>query len=254
VDAEWDFINAAKGKSTRDAFLMFLSDSAVTFGAAPRKGKKHLEKQGTDDSWLYWEPDYSDISASGDFGFNTGPWEVRKNRAADEAVAYGQFVTVWKKENGTWKVAIDIGIAHHRPEQKSAWKSSAISLKQLNAPTRSIFQRVVAEEQKFIKEYAAKGVAAYQPCLSTEARVLRHQHHPMGPADISKITSPKAKEYRFMDGEISAMGDLAYVYGQVLVEVQENGTSKMVEGNYMRIWKKEDGKNWKIVVDVLTYL
>jgi ketosteroid isomerase-like protein len=254
VDAEWAFIKMAKEKNTRDAFISFLADSAVTFAAAPRIGKKHLEKQSDDASWLYWEPEYSDIAASGDFGFNAGPWELRENRSSEQAVAYGHFITVWKKVDGIWKAAIDIGIAHTKPELKEPWTTSSMPLKNVQATSKSILQRVVAEEQKFLKEYASKKLVAYSAFLSDEARIYRHQHQPSSGKDIVKIETPRAIDYKYVDGEISSSGDLAYVYGQALVEVLEEGKRRTVEGNYMRIWKKEDGKNWKIVVDVLRYL
>jgi len=253
VDAEWAFINMAREKNTRDAFITFLADSAVTFGAAPRKGKTHLEKQSVDETWLYWEPEYSDIDASGNFGFNTGPWEFRKSRSSGEALAYGHFISVWQKENGAWRVIIDIGIAHTKPEEKKPWSTSSMQLKNLQGVSKSPMQRVIAEEQKFLKEYSAKRVAAYPGFLSSEARIFRHQFQPLSSAEYA-VETPRAKDFRFMDGNISPSGDLAFVYGQALIEILDNGKPKSLEGNYLRIWKKEDGKNWKIVVDVLSYL
>src|SRR5690349_728620 len=112
IDAEWSFINVAKEKNTRDAFIESLADDAVTFGQDIQKGKDYLKAQQPNESWLYWQPVYSVIAASGDFGFNTGPWEFRAKRTDEKPVAFGQFVTVWKKVNGEWKAAIDIGISH----------------------------------------------------------------------------------------------------------------------------------------------
>jgi ketosteroid isomerase-like protein len=254
VEAEWAFINMAKERNTRDAFLTFLSDSAVTFGAAARIGKSHLEKQSADETWLYWEPVYSDISAAGDFGYNTGPWELRKDRKSEEAVAFGQFTTVWKKQNGQWKALIDIGVTHTRPERKEAWSTSSVPLKNIQAVSKSMMQKVIAEEQRFIKEYHSKKTNSYPHHLSHEARLYRHQHHPVQAKDVVTANVPHASAYKFLDGQIASSGDLAYVYGQAMIELDQDGKVKVVEGNYMRIWKKEDGKNWKIVLDVLTYL
>lgn len=254
VDAEWAFIRMAKERNTSDAFYAFLADSAVTFGAEPRIGKKHLVGQAINETWLYWEPVFTDISASGDFGFNTGPWELRENRTSPEAVAFGRFTSVWKKENGQWKVAIDMGIAHPKPIIKDSLVSSSIKLKNISGVAKSLFQKVIAEEQKFIREYATKNISAYAHTLSNEARVYRHQHLPLHGKDILKSNVSRATAFRFIDGEIASSGDLAYVYGKALIEIKEDNGSKKIDSHYMRIWKKEDGKNWKIVLDVLSYL
>lgn len=98
VQAELDFIRMAAEKNTRDAFLAFLADDAVTFGPqGVRIGKEHLRKQKADSSWLWWTPVFTDIASDGSFGFNTGPWEYRVNRQDEKPVATGHFVTVWEK-------------------------------------------------------------------------------------------------------------------------------------------------------------
>jgi ketosteroid isomerase-like protein len=254
IEAEYAFSNSAKQTNTRDAFIAFLADSAITFGEHPRKGKKHLEKQAADPSWLFWKPIYSDIASSGDFGFNTGPWELRKDRTG-EPVAYGQFISVWKKERGQWKAAIDIGVSHAKPSaQNDSLKTASLKLKNLQVVSKTPMQRIIAEEQKFIRDFSAKKGAAYASVLSAEARVFRHQHFPFLGKEILTAKAYHPIAYKFVDGELAPSGDMAYVYGKALVEVIDNGKKKKVDGNYMRIWKKEDGKTWKIVIDVVTYL
>ena len=55
-----------------------------------------------------------------------------------------------------------------------------------------------------------------------------------------------------MGGDISKAGDLAYVYGRTSFDVTKDGVTQKRNGTYMRFWKKEDGKNWKIVLDLVT--
>ncbi len=132
VDAERAFIRYAKEKNTRDAFIAFLADDAVTAaqGQGPRVGKKYLEDQKPNESYLHWELAFSDIASSGDFGFNTGPWEFREKKTDEKAVAFGQFVSAWKKDkDGKWKVIIDIGITHEEPKTPTTWTASSVKLK-----------------------------------------------------------------------------------------------------------------------------
>ncbi len=89
-----------------------MSDSGFIFQAGPVLGKKFWQEaeQGTD--LLTWEPIFADISSSGDLGYTTGPWEFRTKRDDTNPVAGGYYVSVWKKENNNWKVALDIGISY----------------------------------------------------------------------------------------------------------------------------------------------
>jgi ketosteroid isomerase-like protein len=252
LQAEYAFADAAKNSGTPAAFIQFLSDDAITFGQDLRVGTSHYQSQKNDGSWLSWEPVYSDISASGDFGFNTGPWELREKNSDPAPVAYGQFLSIWKRMNGEWKVVLDVGVSHEKPASKDSLEISKIDLRKNPAGVPSVMQRVVAEEQKFIQHYNSKKVHAFHSTLSSEARVLRHNTFPKKASELGHSEAPAA--YRYLGGDISASGDMAYVYGKALIDVVEKGVRKPVDANYVRVWKKEDGKTWKIVADVITYL
>ena len=63
---------------------------------------------------LNWAPEFADIAVSGDLGYTTGPWEFRRS-PKDAPVAFGHYVTLWRKQNnGAWKVEVDIGIGHDK--------------------------------------------------------------------------------------------------------------------------------------------
>lgn len=259
VNAERSFAGMAKEKNTRDAFLAFLAEDAITSapGQGPRTGKQHLQNQQANESWLWWEPEYSDIASSGDFGFNTGPWEFRQNKTDGKAVAYGHFVSIWKKNGeGEWKVAVDIGIGYPGPGEKKSIKTSAIKLsrpKQKQAvDTNTLFE----EEKKFIEALTLKGNSAFEGIRSSEARFYRAGHTPYTTSqEVEQLLKQPAPDvtYTFMDGGVSSSNDLAYVYGKVSIrQKKEDGSVQTRTGSYMRFWKKEDGKHWKIVLDLLT--
>lgn len=246
VDAEWTFINIAKEKNTRDAFIASLSDDAVTFGQNIQKGKDYLIAQQPNESWLYWEPVYSVIAASGDFGFNTGPWEFRVKRTDEKAVAFGQFVTVWEKVNGEWKAAIDIGISHDAPVNKEAWKTSLAK----STPSKSIENKndVLALEKEFQNDLAKNGISVYKKFLSPEARLYRHKQQPListQQVESYLNASPDNVSFTSVDGEIASTGDLAFIYGKAVVHEKVDRNSF-----FMRIWRKENDR-WKIVLDLV---
>lgn len=258
VNAERAFSQMAKEKNTRDAFITFFNDDVITSapGNGPRKGKKYLEEQAPNEGWLHWYPVYSDIAASGDFGYNTGPWEFRAKRTDETPVAFGEFVSIWKKNaQGEWKVAVDIGISHGAPKSTPSLATSAIRLKPSKRASKTGKDELLEIERKFIGDLAQRGNTAYEKQLSNEARLYRPGREPITTqSDVQQFLSKQQSKvtYTFVDGEVASSKDLAYVYGEATVELVVNGVTKTRQCSYMRFWKKEDGKNWKIVLDLLS--
>jgi ketosteroid isomerase-like protein len=257
ANVERAFSAMAKEKNTRDAFLFYFADSAVSSapGEGPRVGKKHLEAQQPNETWLYWYPVYSDISASRDFGFNTGPWEFRQKKTDEKPVAFGEFVSMWKKNaRGEWKVAVDIGIGHGPITTPVTMLSkSAIPLKKVKVPSSK--NDILSAEKNFIEAFRSSGKTAYEKLLSTEIRLYRPGNEPIvGLSNVNEALSNGLQNlsYSPMGGDISSAGDLAFVYGKASFDVARDGTTQKRKGSYMRFWKKEDGKNWKIVLDLVT--
>ena len=58
-------------------------------------------QQGT----LLWKPEEAEVAASGDMGYTWGSYESH-SKTAQSKVSYGTYVTVWKKQDGQWKVVL----------------------------------------------------------------------------------------------------------------------------------------------------
>ena len=55
-----------------------------------------------------WEPIFADVAADGSLGFTYGDWNTT-NLSTDSVTSMGRYLTVWKKQDGVWKVTADIG-------------------------------------------------------------------------------------------------------------------------------------------------
>jgi ketosteroid isomerase-like protein len=55
---------------------------------------------------LLWEPTEAVVSQSGDLAYTLGRYQVVDG---DSVIGTGNYVTVWTKEDGEWRVAVDIG-------------------------------------------------------------------------------------------------------------------------------------------------
>jgi ketosteroid isomerase-like protein len=110
-------------------------------------------------------------------------------------------------------------------------------------------------EKAFIEKYAREGNIAYNNLLAAEAKFYRAGSLPLTTREkieaLLKEQTEK-KTYAFMGGDMATSGDLAYVYGKATFEIMKDGQPQTHNGSYMRFYKKEDGQNWKIVLDLLT--
>ena len=109
-------------------------------------------------------------------------------------------------------------------------------------------------EEQFIVAQNEKGWAAYPAFITTDCRIYRPGSTPF--ADNEKreqLFSDKDKTFSFekTDAAVSSSGDLGYVYGKAKIGITKDGNSRTLNGNYLRIWKKQDGVDWKIVLDLV---
>jgi ketosteroid isomerase-like protein len=95
-------------KKGPDAFASYLTEDARLLRAdiEPAVGKNAAmnvvsARQGT----LSWVPVTSDIASSGDLGYTYGTFDLKSGGAL---VEHGSYVRVWKKQDGKWKVVMDV--------------------------------------------------------------------------------------------------------------------------------------------------
>jgi ketosteroid isomerase-like protein len=252
LDAEIDFAAMAKEKNTRDAFLTFLSEHAITFGKDIQVGLRHYEAQVPNSSLLIWKPEFGDISASGDFGYDFGPWKLFTERTDTRPVGFGHFISIWNKNhNGQWKNMLDIGISHPEGNDSVTAKTS------INKPRKvkkGDFHSVTEIEEEFIQDFSANGDSAYYAVASEELKLFRNGKLPiMSAPEIDEFFKADNADidYVIVGGAIAKSKDLAYVYGRATIKNSKDGHITTNEGFYLRVWKKEDGRHWKIVLDVL---
>ena len=117
VEAERSFSAMSAAQGISRAFLTYFADDAIGFRPTPIKARKYYEDNPDIPGLLIWRPVFADVSAAGDMGYTTGPWELRKENLSKVPVGYGHYVSVWKKqEDGTWRVALDVGNEYEGPD------------------------------------------------------------------------------------------------------------------------------------------
>jgi ketosteroid isomerase-like protein len=124
-DAEFDRVTAERGL---DGFLSFLAADTAFF---PAGGHIATGPDAARAIWgpiltapetsLRWKPLKAEIARSGDLGYTYGTYVFRGPAPGGEiATHYGKYVTIWRKESGAWKVAVDLGTPSPAPASDSS--------------------------------------------------------------------------------------------------------------------------------------
>lgn len=242
VDAENAFAKTAVDLSVRTAFLQHMDSTAVVFeNGEAFNGIKQWQNTPDFKEKLLWRPVFFAMAASGELGFTTGPYELRKT-LKDSAVSAGQYSTVWKKNsNGEWKFLIDLGTTYSQSEfkQQEAEPFTALGITPSNETSIHLI------ETKFIADFNTNSLAAYRKNIQQNSWFNLYGIPPLrDSAQTIKILSEKYLKGTFtILGEgISASKDIAYVYG--------NYNSYSQKKNYLRIWA-HTANGWKILLQVI---
>lgn len=243
INAEKGFAAYSVAHGTKDAFLKFADSNGIVFD----KGKatnaiQFWNSRDKRPGILNWWPEFVEIASSNDFGYTTGPWEFKMN---DTVVARGQFTTVWHlTQNDEWKFLVDLGVGN-TPKYLMLSLTTVKAKKITGNPSAN---EVLNAEQSFIDAYKREKVKAYKTYLSDKSVLNRNGL--AYPASVKKSRAkfidktPSNIQFTITGSGIAPTGDLAYVYGNTLINDKPE--------NYLRIWRKEK-QRWKIALEVLRY-
>ena len=245
IAAEKAFARMAVEKTIRVAFLSNLDSNGVTFNQGKIvNGLQQFTGMKESSLKLLWQPAYACLSSSGEIGFTTGPYEVRKTM--DSAVlAAGQYSSVWKKNaRGEWKLLVDLGTDYKASLYNGAAGTASFTGLVPVVDTSSNPWEV---ETAFLKAYSDHGVAAFDSVIREGFWFnLQHQHPLTSKVAIRQALNslPANLVFKPAGGGVSSARDMVYVYGEV-----ENGGK---QENYLRVWV-HTAKGWMILLQVLRW-
>jgi ketosteroid isomerase-like protein len=250
VQAEKDFSKLSVEKGIKDSFVSNFADDAIIFRPTPVAGKKWYEGRPQVQGVLSWQPVLSEIAASGELGYNTGPFEYRE-KAEAKPVGYGEFFSFWKKQpDGKWKVVLDQGVEHSMPNNEVKLEA-IVPQSKVSDPKSDDLSTLMQIDRKFSQLSKDQGTQkAFAQFLAQKTRVMRPQLLPESNREkgIAIVGQEKGVlTWEPSGGDIAKSGDLGYTYGLS----QRNVDGKIEKGNYVRAWRKENGE-WKVAVDVMT--
>ncbi len=126
--AEW-MTRAQAKDAAAIANTIFLPDGITVFEGVVRNGSAEIqagmekEYSNMPDATLAWTTDSVKLASSGDMAWETGAWTLDPDGAGEAEPISGNFVTVWSRVDGVWRVAADSGSS---PRQEQPMDASAV--------------------------------------------------------------------------------------------------------------------------------
>jgi len=241
--AEKTFAHEAAAKGTRTAFLHVLAEDGIVFNPGPENGRKVWEAKPESKDVLKWEPVLAATATGGDLGYTTGPWSYTKD-GEKEAKSFGEFVSIWRWEKGTWKLIFDLG-------QDTPWSSEPRADLQLvenhapHIPGAEALPVMVARDRQYLADPAGE----VRELAEENARFYRPGKLPLIGVEAALPILPKGPgplHYGEPKTGISKGGDLGYLWGEYTI-----GDQPSPGGYYLRIWRRNRAGEWNLALDLL---
>jgi ketosteroid isomerase-like protein len=235
----------------------FAEESAIFTDKWLKNGKQYSKDRKASPVVLKWEPEFMDISASRDFGISTGPWEAQEYRPNTSPLATGYFLTVWKKQSGgDWMVILDAG--SETPVKQGSQHSFSFppgADKTIPVPpainVEVSCKELLDREKQILTEWQkSRVISTYTSFLAPNARIQFNKHLPTTNPDTINVRIAhldKTLIWKSVGVGAATSGDMGYTYG-ILVN---SGIPDLTKGHYVRIWKKQPGANWNIVLEMI---
>ncbi|HYR77544.1 MAG TPA: nuclear transport factor 2 family protein [Pyrinomonadaceae bacterium] len=261
VAAENAFAATSVAKGIRESFLMFFAEDGINFQPHPTKTREAFLKRPAPATRppveLNWRPVYADVSRAGDLGYTTGPYTFKDLSPEKAPTRYGYYFSIWKKQaNGEWKVAVDCGISTPEPTQQLEFKPAPQIKWKVSRKINLESERasLIDLDRQFLKTSESPGIVeSYLRYFGSEARLHRDGLLPMTErAAIRSYLSSQISKLSWtpIKSDVAQSVDLGYTYGSY--ELKFAGTNKTEKGYYVRVWKRDDRGNWKLVLDTFS--
>ena len=243
--AESAFAAQSVREGMRAAFMAHFADDGVFVRDGWRAARAWLAPRPDPQILLDWRPVHVEVARSGDLGLSTGPWKLSSTAKPGEPPAYGQFVSIWKREGGgPWKVAVDLGISH--PEGV-LWDAK---LRASASTATSSNGTIDAAEGSFAHDARTRGLrAAYAEHAASDLRFYRTGAPPaLGKAATLARDIPEGTDWVWSveRSETARSVDFGYARGRYAAA---SAPDKPL-GYFMRVWRFE-APAWRIVLDVV---
>jgi hypothetical protein len=247
INAEKQFAWFTASHTVKEGFTNYMDSVGIVFkNGAGVNALENYRKQNAGPGILNWEPAFAVISASGDMGATTGPYEFRAKTIQDTPVGRGIFFSVWHiNSSGEWKNMADFGSSYkmQAPMVQKVKEITPDKSKTVEQDREGLMQL----DKKFNTALQDRNIGGWMPYTSTDSWLNTDGQLPAtGMLQIADVLQklPAGLQINTTAAELSAAHDFGYTHGTVV-----NG-SKL--NNYLRVWIYRN-KQWQVIIQTLKW-
>ncbi len=101
--------------SFMDANVTTIFDGNIARGRAALEAATQARWDANPDATIEWATGSVHVAAAGDLAYERGVWTFDPGGLANPDAETGEFVCIWKKVDGEWKVVVDAGSTIKQP-------------------------------------------------------------------------------------------------------------------------------------------
>jgi ketosteroid isomerase-like protein len=265
VEAEHEFAQHSIDHGMKEAFLRFAAPDGVIIRRDGPVNAVEMwsQRNPAPTGLLTWWPVYADVSAAGDMGWTTGPYEFREKPSDARPADTGHFFTVWRRQaDGSWKFVLDLGVQHPAPATPETSLRYPAGLGK-GAPASGGFpgaadaqQSLLEAERAFAADSSTKGARSALLARADESlRMYRDGTFPVvGREAVARMLKVDGEliNWKTLKSDVAVSGDLGYAYGAFEERLKSSDAEASGRGNYARVWKRQRGGPWRVVFQVVS--
>ena len=114
-DSSMQWLAAERGRdlltvmSFMDANVTTIFDGKIARGRAAMEAATQARWDAMPDATVEWATDSVHVASGGDLAYERGVWTFDPGGLANPDAEVGEFVCIWQKVDGEWKVVVDAG-------------------------------------------------------------------------------------------------------------------------------------------------
>ncbi len=233
---ERNFAQMALDSGTKKAFLKYLGTEAIVFSEGkPIAGQSHWHN--IDFPWqLSWQPHFVELAASQNLAYTIGTYQFYLEKSQEKPTEIGCFSSIWQKQpDGAWKVILDIG--------SKAKNEALLKFIKEKKSEPTIIEPNLFQSPKLDTASLNAAVFTADFILSNNLKKANQKIESYSKDAFIFHSTNQKFNYNPIKAQVASSGDLAFVYG-FAKETNKNG-------NYLRIWRREKRKTWKVVLEIV---
>ena len=250
VTVEHEFAEAVAAHGVNAGFRQFLAPDGVIFRPGPVNGLEYLKDKPESKARLTWEPEHVEMTAGGDYGWTTGPWELSADSTQPPSL-FGQYLSIWQcQPDSSYKLVLDVGIVY--PERRAPHDVGFVTL------TGGMDHPYAAELLKGECDHLTDLDRVWMgSATAPDVLLLRTGLSPVVGADAFsdyKDAHPGSATRSSAFAAVSAHGDFGYTYGTGTFLPEGSDPDESEPFAYVSLWKRNYKHAWWLAADITTPL